>query len=174
MCKNPFCISETQTYFVCYSKHMCIHTYRHVYRYTHTHTTLHLPLSQRLLSLFWYIWDNFIKKETLEEKSRDLGGEEGAEEKQPVVLWSMFGGTSGCLSPKSLQRGLSCHSSSDCPSPFCPVTCFILCDGVSRWDLSEVIRFRWSYDGGAPHDGISALVSRDTRELSISARNTRK
>ena len=38
------------------------------------------------------------------------------------------------------------------------------CDGIRRWGLWELIRVRWGHEGGAPMNGISALL-RVTREL---------
>ena len=34
------------------------------------------------------------------------------------------------------------------------------CDGVWSWGHWEIIRCRWGYEGGALHDGISALIRR--------------
>ena len=42
------------------------------------------------------------------------------------------------------------------------------CDGIRRWGLWELIRVRWGHEGGAPMNGISALL-RVTRELHLSA-----
>ena len=42
------------------------------------------------------------------------------------------------------------------------------CDGIWRWGLWEVLRFRWGYEVGAPHEGISAFIRRDTRQLASS------
>ena len=41
-------------------------------------------------------------------------------------------------------------------------------DGIWRWGLWEVLRFRWGYEDGAPYEGISTFIRRDTSELSSS------
>lgn len=32
------------------------------------------------------------------------------------------------------------------------------CDGICKWGLREAIKFRWDYEDGGPHSGISILI----------------